>query len=256
MAAERGSSGRASGLMEPHLIDDLAHKERFYWWHRVRRGNLYRLTGLRAASGGRVLEIGCGTGANLREQISQLEVAVGFDLEMRALSYCRDLFPVQGDAHSPLPFVDDAFDAVLMIDILEHLADPGALIEEVGRILTLEGAAVVMVPAGPGLWSYWDEMHGHYRRYTRTALASIFGDGWRMQALEYSFSWMYPVVWAFRRFMQRWRRSPTYSDFIEVPNLVNGVLVAIGRLEGQVQGFIPAPFGTTLCGVWLKDGEP
>jgi hypothetical protein len=77
-----------------------------------------------------------------------------------------------------------------------------------------------------------------------------------MQALEYSFSWMYPVVWAFRRFMQRWRRSPTYSDFIEVPNLVNGVLVAIGRLEGQVQGFIPAPFGTTLCGVWLKDGEP
>ena len=242
--------------MEPHLIDDLAYKETFYWWHRVRRHHLLRHLGFDGASGFRLLEIGCGAGANLRELSSRLEVAVGIDLEMRALSYCRDLTPVQGDALSPLPFVDASFDAVLMIDILEHLADPVALIEEVARVVRRGGAAVVMVPAGPGLWSYWDEMHGHCRRYTKTALTSVFGEGWRMQAVEYSFSWMYPVVWVFRRFMQRWRRRPMYSDFIEVPRTVNDLLIAAGRIEGGLQKYLPAPFGTSLCGVWSRDGDP
>jgi SAM-dependent methyltransferase len=240
--------------MEPHLIDDLADKETFYWWHRVRRLNLIRHLGLGDRSGFRLLEIGCGAGANLRELSLQLEVAVGMDLELRALSYCRDLAPVQGDALSPLPFTDAAFDAVLMIDVLEHLADPAALAEEAARVLSHGGTVVVMVPAGPGLWSYWDEMHGHHRRYTKTALASVFGRRWRMQALEYSFCWMYPVVWAYRRFMGG-RRRPMHSDFVETPRPVNELLVAAGRLEGRMQRYLPAPFGTTLCGVWSKDGE-
>jgi SAM-dependent methyltransferase len=253
---ESDPSVNASGLMEPHLIDDLAHKEAFYWWHRVRRLNLIRHLGPVDDSRFRLLEIGCGAGANLRELSPQFEVAVGMDLEMRALGFCRDLIPVQGNALAPLPFMDAAFDAVLMIDILEHLADPGALVEEAARVLRHDGAVVVMVPAGPGLWSYWDEMHGHQRRYTKAALVSCFGHGWRLRALEYSFSWMYPVVWAFRRFMQGRRRPPRYSDFVEVPPPVNELLVAAGRLEGWSQRHVPAPFGTTLCGVWAKDGEP
>lgn len=249
---ERKLSTSSTGLMEPHLIDDLASKENHYWWHRVRRSNLVRLLEINRIQGSRLLEIGCGAGANLRELSGRFELAVGVDLEMQALSYCRDVTPIRCNALSPLPFVDSAFDVVLMIDILEHLADPETLVEESARVLRGGGAAVVMVPAGPGLWSYWDEMHGHHQRFTKATLAAVFGDGWRMRALEYSFAWMYPVVWAFRRFMQERRRSPTYSDFIEVPRLVNGLLVAIGRVEGRLQRYASTPFGTTLCGVWSR----
>ena len=240
--------------MEPHLIDDLAYKETFYWWHRVRRHNLYRLLGTRRESGSRLLEIGCGTGANLRERRSRWTSTVGIDLELRALAYCRDLLTVQADALEALPFADTTFDVVVLLDVLEHLANPGNLVREMSRVLRQDGAVVIMVPAGPELWSYWDEMHGHQRRYTKATLASVFGAGWRPEALEYSFSWMYPVVWGFRRFMQRKRRPPAHSDFIEIPRPLNALQVVLGRMEGRVQRYFSVPFGTTLCGVWIKDG--
>lgn len=256
MAAETGQSRRSSGLMEPHLIDDLAYKEIFYWWHRVRRNNLYRLLGPKIAPRARVLEIGCGTGANLRAGKKQWATGVGIDLEMRALTYCHDLTVVRGDALAALPFADATFDAVVMLDVLEHLLDPNALMRETYRVLRSGAAIVIMVPAGPELWSYWDEMHGHQRRYTKPALAAIFGDGWRLEALEYSFSWMYPIVWAFRRVMGRRRRPPGHSDFIEIPRPLNALQILFGLIEGRVQRYLPAPFGTTLCGVWTKDGDP
>jgi len=240
--------------MEPHLIDDLAYKESFYWWHRVRRHNLYRLLSTKQEPGSRLLEIGCGTGANLRERSSRWTPTVGIDLELRALAYCRDLLAVQADALAALPFADTTFDVVVLLDVLEHLADPGFLVREMSRVLSPGGAAVIMVPAGPELWSYWDEMHGHQQRYTKTTLTSVFGEGWRPEALEYSFSWMYPVVWGFRRFMQRRRRPPTHSDFIEIPRVLNALQVLLGRIEGRVQKYFSVPFGTTLCGLWIKDG--
>ena len=113
-----------------------------------------------------------------------------------------------------------------------------------------------MVPAGPELWSYWDEMHGHQRRYTKDGLAGDFGPGWRQVAVEYSFSWMYPIVWGFRHLMQRRRRPSAHSDFVEVPGSLNALQILLGNLEGRLQRFLPAPIGTTLCGVWLKEGDP
>ena len=126
--------------MEPHLFDDLAYKETFYWWHRVRRHNLYRLLGTEPGSRARLLEIGCGTGANLREQSSRWTTAVGIDLELLALAYCRDLAAVQADALAALPFADTTFDAVVLLDVLEHLADPSTLVREMGRVLRQGGA--------------------------------------------------------------------------------------------------------------------
>jgi len=241
--------------MEPHLIDDLAYKETFYWWHRVRRQNLYRLLGTEMSSSARMLEIGCGTGANLRHERGRWAAGVGIDLDMQALVYCRDLAVVQADALATLPFANATFDAVFMLDVLEHLADPISLVGEIGRVLEPGGTIVIMVPAGPELWSYWDEMHGHQQRYTKATLAAVFGDGWRLETLEYSFSWMYPIVWNFRRVMQRRLRQPAHSDFIEIPRVLNAVQVFWGRVEGGVQKYLPAPFGTTVCGVWSKDGD-
>jgi SAM-dependent methyltransferase len=239
--------------MQPHLFDDLASKETHYWWHRVRRNSLFRLLGAEVGSASRVLEIGCGTGSNLREGKGRWGAGAGIDLEMKALAYCRDLAVVHADALAVLPFADAVFDAAFMLDVLEHLADPTSLVHEIGRVLNPRGAVVIMVPAGPELWSYWDEMHGHQRRYTKLSLAAVFGEGWRLETMEYCFSWMYPIVWSFRRVMQRRRRLLGYSDFIEFPRALNSLQVLIGRIEGKVQRYLPIPFGTTVCGVWSKD---
>jgi hypothetical protein len=66
---------------------------------------------------------------------------------------------------------------------------------------------------------------------------------------------MYPVVWFFRTTMRRRRLAEGHSDFIEVPRPVNAFLVFAGRVEAQLHSVIPIPFGTTLCGVWIRGGD-
>jgi len=242
--------------METHLIDDLAYKERFYWWHRVRRDNLLRLLGPTLDGCSRVLEIGSGTGANLRAVRDRCGQGIGLEIDFWALGYCRDLTTIRADALQTLPFADGVFDVIILLDVLEHISDTGALVSEMTRVLSPGGRVLVMVPAGPELWSYWDQMHGHHRRYTKKMLEGVFDASWAMERLEYSFSWMYPVVWSFRMMMGRRRLAEGHSDFIEVPRPINGLLVFAGRVEGQLQSVISMPFGTTLCGVWIRGGGP
>ena len=238
--------------MEPHLIEDLAYKERFYWWHRVRRDNLLRLLGPTNGGCSRVLEMGSGTGANLRALRDRYDQIIGLDIDFKALGYCQDLTTIRADALDKLPFADGVFDAIILLDVLEHISDTTVLVSEVARVLRPGGTVLVMVPARPELWSYWDEMHGHHRRYTKDMLAGTFDGIWALRRLEYSFSWMYPVVWSFRMMMRRRRLTENHSDFIEVPRPVNALLVCAGRVEALLQSVIPIPFGTTLCGVWIR----
>jgi len=241
--------------MEPYLIDDLAYKERFYWWHRVRRDNLLRLLGPTLDDCSNVLEIGSGTGANLRAVRDHCGQGIGLEIDFKALGYCRDLTTICADALQTLPFAEGVFDAIILLDVLEHISDTGALVSEMARVLRPGGTVLVMVPARPELWSYWDQMHGHQRRYTKKMLAGVFDASWALEHLEYSFSWMYPVVWSFRTMMRRRRLAEGHSDFIEVPRLVNALLVFAGRVEAQLQSAIPIPFGTTLSGIWIRGGN-
>jgi SAM-dependent methyltransferase len=121
--------------MEPHLIDDLAYKERFYWWHCVRRENLLRLLGPTLGGRSRVLEIGSGTGANLRAVRDRYDQIIGLDIDFKALRYCRDLTTIRADALDRLPFADGVFDAIILLDVLEHISDTDVLVSEIARVL-------------------------------------------------------------------------------------------------------------------------
>lgn len=90
-----------------------------------------------AAAGGRWLELGSGTGAGTRVLSGRVGSLVAFDLAAEMLAHAPgELAPrVRGDA-STLPFGDNAFDSVLMVNMLLF---PG----EVDRVLA---------PGGTLLW--------------------------------------------------------------------------------------------------------
>ena len=64
----------------------------------------------------------------------------------------------------PLPA--DCVNAVVLLNVLEHIADDNRALAEVYRILKPGGVAVIEVPAGPHLLDIYDRLVMHFRRYT------------------------------------------------------------------------------------------
>jgi SAM-dependent methyltransferase len=76
-----------------------------------------------------------------------------------------------------LPFRDRCFDAVLALEVLEHVEEDLRLIAEMGRVLRPGGLAVVSVPLRMALWSATDESCAHVRRYEPEELMTKLRDG-------------------------------------------------------------------------------
>ncbi len=106
---------------------------------------------VRAAKGERILEVGCGEGANLRNLRQRLDGARVFAVDF---SPPKVLFASQGGARgacadaASLPFPDRAFDAVLIRDLLHHVPDRAGVLREAARVLRLGGRLTLIEPNG------------------------------------------------------------------------------------------------------------
>jgi SAM-dependent methyltransferase len=97
--------------------------------------------------GRKVLDLGCRSGALTRHFLDGNEV-VGVDVDEAALAKAeeRGITPVVADVKEPLPFPDEAFDAVVAGELLEHIDFPETVVSEVHRVLEPGGSFVGSVP--------------------------------------------------------------------------------------------------------------
>ena len=87
------------------------------------------------ARGGRVLEVGCGTGLILERLARVADDAKGIDLSPGMLARARErgLDVVLGSV-TDIPFADDQFDLVCSFKVLAHVPDIGRALAEIGRV--------------------------------------------------------------------------------------------------------------------------
>jgi SAM-dependent methyltransferase len=97
--------------------------------------------------GRRVLDIGCRYGTLTSRYLAGNDV-VGIDVDREALEKAADLGieTIWADAEEPLPFEERSFDVVVAGELLEHVRDPGALVDEAHRVLRSGGTFVGSVP--------------------------------------------------------------------------------------------------------------
>jgi len=99
--------------------------------------------------GARVLDIGCGTGAVLRSLGVESQLSL-FGIEpnthLAGIASTGGLNVVSADFDGVLPFAADTFDAVIMIDTIEHVRCRLAVIKEIRRVLTKQGIVVLFTP--------------------------------------------------------------------------------------------------------------
>jgi SAM-dependent methyltransferase len=100
----------------------------------------------------RVLDAGCGTGYGSAE-LSQTANVTGVDVSSDAIEYASTTYyPLVGDLRfliascTALPFTAAAFDVVVAFEVIEHLADYHAFLDESARVLTRDGLFIVSSP--------------------------------------------------------------------------------------------------------------
>ncbi len=124
-----------------------------------------------------VLDVGAGDGFFARQLIAALPA--GSSVRCLDSGYSDELL-VQLQARAPagLSFSrarwEQRFDAVIMLDVLEHVIDDhGFLRAIVSQSLRPGGSAILSMPAHPLLYSQHDLDLGHHRRYTQRALREL-----------------------------------------------------------------------------------
>jgi SAM-dependent methyltransferase len=124
--------------------------------------------------GGRVLEVGCGNGnfTALLVDHAQQVTAVDLNPDYVAATQSRlthsNLRVLQADALEMS--WDQTFDTIIMLDVLEHIADDRQCLQRLTQYLRPGGKLIIKVPALEGLYSSMDRAIGHYRRYTNSTL--------------------------------------------------------------------------------------
>ena len=218
-----------------------------------------------------LVDIGCGTGANLpmlRRAVQPGGQVYGLDFSPLALQWAQTegdlsgghIHLSQGDALS-LPLRDGCADMVTMLDVLEHLSDDARALQEVSRILRPGGALVLSVPAYQHLWSAHDEALHHFRRYEKSGLDRVLKRaGFRVWRLSFAMSLMPPLAWFWRRFVlpfqaRRPRDASRHSQgavLPAVPVWANAMLARYVGTEGAIIPRRPLRFGTSLVAVAFK----
>lgn len=124
-----------------------------------------------------ILDLGCGTG-HISLMMERHNHVVSFDPALEGVRITRARGRVSGGfvvgGGEALPFRGESFDAVLLIDVLEHIPDDGAVAGEACRVLRPGGWVLCTVPENAGLYSRLYAANGHVRRYSADELRRLF----------------------------------------------------------------------------------
>lgn len=152
-------------------------------WHHL------KFDRIRALVGGRHLDIGCSAGTFVGTLAAEVQ-SLGIDLAAAQIAYARDRYGgpnrrFEAVPAGPLPFGAGSFDAVTVIELVEHLppAAAAALLAEAARVLAPGGRLVVSTPNYGSAWPLLEKLVSrlgdvdysdqHITRYDRRRLGAL-----------------------------------------------------------------------------------
>lgn len=250
--------------------------EQTHYWHLHRRRVILDAVSGRTAPGARLVDLGCGIGT-VALYLNRHGIATDCcDLYEEALALARQRFAEtpglerQGVRFFRYDLTRDpaprsGYAGALLLDVIEHLPDDQAALRRAGEFLAPGGDSflVVSVPAFPALWSPWDVLEHHRRRYTRASLArALERAGFEPVRLTHFFLPLFlpaALVKGLRVVRDRLlgpRPPRRITDLVEThnPRLLNALLAPALWLERARLARGDLPFGTSLLSVARRRG--
>ncbi len=212
---------------------------------------------LRPVIQGDVLEVGAGIGGTAQVLGSssvrswtalEPDPRMGEELERR-LQACSAMHGFSARrSHGTIQSLEasPSFDAILYIDVLEHIEDDRGELEQAARRLRPGGKLCVLSPALSWLFSEFDARIGHHRRYDRATLVALTPSRTRLRRVRYLDSVGLSVSLA-NRFLLR-SPTPTRSQILVWDRL----LVPLSR---PLDWLLRYRVGKSILAVWERSAS-
>ena len=161
----------------------------YHWWNLARNRLLENILRRESRNTDCLLEVGCGRGVvvkNLKDR--------GFNIHGVELA---DAKPMEG-AELLVDWGTDVFEwpierrfettGLLLLDVIEHLPEPEVFLKKLESSFPKLAIVIITVPACQEIWSNYDDVTGHYRRYSMDTLAKLSVDlNWATKNAGYFF---------------------------------------------------------------------
>ena len=202
--------------------------------------------------GKRVVEIGAGIG-NFTGKFLDRELVVAVDNYKPCIEYIKNRF---ADNNNIVPFEESIDspsilnlsryipDTIVCINVLEHVEDDIAALENMFSILTDGGKLILLVPAFQYMYGTIDHLVGHYRRYSKRDIETkLVNAGFYVESISYM-NCIAPFGWFLNnRILKKQEESPyqvVFYDRFVVPWL------------RKIEQIVIPPFGLSLAVVGEK----
>ena len=200
---------------------------------------------LRFKSTGKLLDIGAGSGILVEQAIIKNYDAEGIEPSNWLQNTAKNLqIPVHLGTF-PNSKAVGPYDAVTIIDVLEHVPNPVGLLKEVRKILSKEGVGMVSTPDVKSLiarlfgWKWWHFRVAHVGYFNEDTLLKILDNAGLKTIGLFRPSWYFPADYIFDRLknyiplLSRFH-SPNFLKKITIPlNLRDQMLVLFVKKETE-----------------------
>jgi SAM-dependent methyltransferase len=243
--------------MEHQEYSTMFELENDYWWFVARRALVEEIVKSETSrcKSPKIFDVGCGTGANLAA-FSQYGKSFGIDMATEAIKFCRSrgLTNLVISKVESLAYLSESFDVITALDVLEHIDDDIVAMKELYRVCKEGGTLLVTVPAYGFLWSEHDEALHHRRRYAAYELRNkLTLAGFEVERCTYFITFFFfPILLI--RVLQGIFKNSTHpkTSHIELPKVINQLLIVILAFEQWLLRFINLPFGVSIVCVARK----
>jgi glycosyltransferase involved in cell wall biosynthesis/ubiquinone/menaquinone biosynthesis C-methylase UbiE len=206
---------------------------------------------MRPHLGKSVLEIGAGHGSITERLANGDHVVIASDRSPRCVERLRERFGdrddievIEGDTR--VAAAGRHIDSVVLVNVLEHIHDDVQALRDLHEAVAAGGSVVVFAPALPSLYGAFDQRVGHFRRYTRSTLATALSRaGFDVPCAEYVNA---PGRFAWWLIVRQLGASPTHG---RLADFYDRTVVPLTR---RIEAAAPPRFGQSVLAVGRKAG--
>lgn len=234
--------------MEEHEYQLMSEQQRWHWWYVTKRAYLQAvLEQLHLPSKAKILDLGCGVGANL-QTLSHFGEVTAVEKSVAGVHFAQQLSHaqvVQADINT-YHIKKNQFDVITILDVLYHqnIQDDRHILEKALRAVKSSGYVIVMDCMHPWLFGPHDVANMARERYSRKSLEQkVSQAGGMVVRSSYTFCFSFPLF-VLGRLWEKW--TGLSSQDKDHQGFVNSALAGVGKGEARFAKKIDLPVGSSL----------